>query len=485
MFDEDRTSREIESLPSEKSLCDSDSKDANGYAVIKPAHKSHSQPTTSSNTTPRRKSRRLSDFFTIPRIRPPTNYVSAAPTLGYERRLPSPSRPPRKSRPFREPVYTNEENINVTTDFDFGAEEELNFNLATVDDDFPEVTETEKDEKNLQADEVMERMKIRPLPPPPRPIRKPRDDKGEGLSYDYSQVKKNSENLTNNLNQETELKIINTELEVETESQEPEVEQHSNIVEPTVEQPSNVVKGVEFQDSTIDRPKPSSSQNVITAQKLNVAKLSIGEIESCRLVTSEVDSVTMQVSDIESEAGNLVIDSVQLRSNSPLIDRLSPIAQRSRLAPDNVDSASTRDVTPSSEDTAVPETSARSRISSMIPEVGSDEESTSTVTKVVRPSRRKPAKKEEASRSSVSETNQPTLAELMCQILQICHSSVGQAIHSLLEQIIPEDREKRNEVQAAIWVITIIVAGCLMLGLQTNEKIVHHHHWDFHFPPPH
>ncbi|XP_065217267.1 uncharacterized protein LOC135843264 isoform X2 [Planococcus citri] len=490
-IDDDRTSREIESLPSERSLCDSDSKDINGYSVIKSVKKSHSQPTTSapeSNTTPRRKSRRLSDFFTLPRIHTPTNYVSPPCTLPYERRLPSPSRPPRKSKPYTEPVYTNEENINVMTDF--GDEEELNFNLATVDDDIPDPDNNdEKDEKNLQTDEVMERMKIRPLPPPPRPIRKPKDDKSDTLSCDYSQVKKNTDNKTNNLNLDfNELKIINTNAEADKHPDESTAEQ--------LERSSAVIKTTNrFEDLALtSSPSSSSTLNVITAQRLNVselnvAKLSISEIESSKLTTSNVDTVTMQATDFKSERGHLVLNSVELASPS-IAERLSPILQDPRPILDNLESAS-RDVTPSSDEVPVQDIRERSRISSMIPEVGSDEESTSTAPKIVKPSRRKPIRKEkeESSRSTTTiaeaSTSQPTLAELMCQILQICHSSVGQAIHSLLEQVIPEDREKRNEVQAAIWVITIIIAGCLMLGLQSNEKIVHHHHWDFHFPPPH
>lgn len=444
--------------------------------------KSHSQPNTSpdSLTTPRRKSRRLSDFFTLPRIHTPTNYVSAASTLPYERRLPSPSRPPRmsKGKPYKEPVYTNEENINVTTDF--GDEEELNFNLATVDDDISDVNE--KDEKNLQTDEVMERMKIRPLPPPPRPIRKPKDEKNDTLTCDYSQVKKNIDNTTNNLNQDTnELKIINTNADTEKSPSQ-------SITD--LERSGAVITTNRFEDSALNTSSSSGTLNVITAQRLNVselnvAKLSINEIESSKLTTSNVDTVTMQTSDFKAERGHLVVNSVELTQPS-IAERLSPILREPRPILDNLESAS-RDVTPSSDEVPIQDIRERTRISSMIPEVGSDEESTSTATKVVKPSRRKPARKEESPRSTVSETNtnQPTLAELMCQILQICHSSVGQAIHALLEQVIPEDREKRNEVQAAIWVITIIIAGCLMLGLQSNEKIVHHHHWDFHFPPPH
>lgn len=236
----------------------------------------------------------------------------------------------------------------------------------------------------------------------------------------------------------------------------------------------------------LENTNPPGSFNSISASKLeiselSVAKLNVGEIESSRLLTSTVDSSRLQVSSIQSEAGTLLLNAVAFggSQSSPCSISGEPSLMVEQ-----------RDVTPSSDDAASEPAKQRPRISSMITEVGSDEEPNSKVAKVVRPNRRKQSLKRlsEASAScsySSADSDRPTLTDLMCQILQICHSSVGQAIHSLLEQIIPEDREKRNEVQAAIWVMTIIVAGCLMLGLQSNEKIVHHHHWDFHFPPPH
>lgn len=508
LMDEDRTSREIDSLPSEgKSIkedndfCDSDSKETtNGYSVIGKRPKSHSQPNESEipQNTARRKSRRLSDFFTLPRIHGPTNYIPPASlTLPHERR-PDPSRPTRnkgKSCSVKEPVYTNDENVHLSQSaINFDEEEVLNFDLATVEDDEPTadvpvvVAAVEKEEKNLQSDDIFEKMKGRPLPPPPRPGRKPRESgKGDDPSCDYSQVKKNIHHRTNKSDDHSpEPQPVNASLE-------------------QPEEPGSCDISVVDRGSTSTSPTTGTAAtglNIITAQRinvseLNVAKLNISEIESSRLVTSSVDTMTVHTSELRSDSGHLALRSVELTSScpvptttsttpQPLTQRLSPVSHEP-LSPD-----ANRDLSPSSEDTPSPvadeSSSARGRISSMVPEVGSDEEQGSMVTKVVRPNRRKSLKKEETASqtvATVADSSRATLAELMYQILQICHSSVGQAIHTLLEQVIPEDREKRNEVQAAIWVITIIVAGCLMLGLQSNEKIIHHHHWDFHFPPPH
>lgn len=561
LIDEDRTSREVESLPSEKSakddipFYDSDSKDGNGYAVIGASESRRESKAESegSRSMPRRVSRRISDFFTLPRIRVPTNYVPSAPQTLDRRRLPSPSRPPRRSRPNREPVYTNEENVTDTRpEINFEEEEQLNFNLATEDD------QEEDDPKNLQTDDILEKMKSRPLPPPPRPLRKPKDDH----KSDYSQCnKKKLGTCENNLNQNVEEKIINTSeiqgtLKSTWSSREmrtvtPDFERvtreqsHETFTEngfPTHSSRSSIERreasmhreddeksktdtrqrfqeiraknestnecsssntrsesnneisrraffntNVFTQTSQSTEICPNENRdltrepvNVITACKLNVSELNVGrlninEIESSKLVASTVESSTLQVSDVRTETGNLLFNSIDCS------ECLSSPEQCHILEVTDL-----KETTPQNEIESTDMQSTRSRFSSMIPEVGSDEESGSTVTKAIRPSRRRQSVKrdEVAVQPTPPENNRPSLAELMCQIIQICHSSIGQAIHSLLEQVIPEDREKRNEVQAAIWVITIIVAGCLMLGLQTNEKVVHHHHWDFHFPPP-
>ncbi len=212
-LDDDRTSREIDSLPSELSakdedFCDSDSKEINGYATIdKPSSVGDIKPSgRASDPTPRRKSRRFSDFFTLPRIRVPTNYVSpASQTLNY-RRLPRPSRPPRRTRSFRQTPFVNEnDHPSQPNEINFDEEEQLNFNLATEDD-----LELE-DPKNLQTNDILERMKTRPLPPPPRPTRKPKEELKNPPSPHYSQCSKKKFE-TNDLSYRTnvEEKIINT-----------------------------------------------------------------------------------------------------------------------------------------------------------------------------------------------------------------------------------------------------------------------------------
>lgn len=561
-IDEDRTSREVESLPSssatkdETAFYDSDSKDGSGYAVIgaSESRRESKAEFQSSQSTTRRKSRRISDFFTLPRIRPPTNYVPPVSLTLDHRRLPSPSRPPRRNRPNCKPIYTNENGIRADSSTGLNyEEEELNFNLATLDDDAQE----QDDFKNLQTDDILERMKSRPLPPPPKPLRKPKDDS----KNDYSQCNKNKININeNNLNQNFNEKIINTvevqgtlrsnwfsgdistvmqeftrttrELNFENftengfnQRSHSSMEQYGKCTLPgkkKLQTATRQISPFNNEESKNESPNECSNSNtrselnnetfkraffntnaftqtgqsteicpnenrndvkerlnIINACKLNVSELNVGrlninEIESSKLITSTVESSNLQVSDIPTVTDQLVFNSIDCA------DCLSSPEQCCIL-----DTVKLENQISSTEETEAP--SERSRLSSMIPEIGSDEESGSTVTKAVRPARRKHSVKsdEAVSQPKSDENNRPSLGELMSQILQICHSSVGQAIHSLLEQVIPEDREKRNEVQAAIWVMTIIIAGCLMLGLQTNEKIVHHHHWDFHFPPPH
>jgi hypothetical protein len=54
--------------------------------------------------------------------------------------------------------------------------------------------------------------------------------------------------------------------------------------------------------------------------------------------------------------------------------------------------------------------------------------------------------------------------------------------NKVVQQVVPEDTEKRRDLQAALCFLSIILAGMLILGFG-NEKTIHHHHWDFQFPP--
>ncbi|XP_024085587.1 uncharacterized protein LOC106661696 isoform X3 [Cimex lectularius] len=117
-------------------------------------------------------------FFTYPRraikslhktpVRPTRNYS----TLG-------PSRPPRRTRVFREPVYVDGDEPG---------------DLEGVENK----EDKHEDVRDLQSGEVVERIQGRPLPPPPRPPRKTKEDENmlQCISDQTDTLKENQENVT-------------------------------------------------------------------------------------------------------------------------------------------------------------------------------------------------------------------------------------------------------------------------------------------------
>jgi len=124
--------------------------------------------------------------------------------------------------------------------------------------------------------------------------------------------------------------------------------------------------------------------------------------------------------------------------------------------------------------------------SSMYPEVDSDEDRTSLMGVPTPPRRRsKPATRSSSTNNNVdgnAATVDPSVTELSCQLFRLCHSNVCSLFNKVVQQVVPEDTEKRRDLQAALCFLSIVLAGLLILGFG-NEKTVHHHHWDFQFPP--
>lgn len=124
--------------------------------------------------------------------------------------------------------------------------------------------------------------------------------------------------------------------------------------------------------------------------------------------------------------------------------------------------------------------------SSMYPEVDSDEDRTSLMGVPTPPRRRsKPATRSSSTNNNVggnAAAVDPSVTELSCQLFRLCHSNVCNLFNKVVQQVVPEDTEKRRDLQAALCFLSIVLAGLLILGFG-NEKTVHHHHWDFQFPP--
>lgn len=209
---------------------------------------------------------------------------------------------------------------------------------------------------------------------------------------------------------------------------------------------------------------------VMCAQRISVNELRVGKI----IVSDARGQRVLGVDDDESQSVQNV--ALQLRA---ACDDTAPQPQLQ-------------------DDTASVESS---RVSSMYPEVDSDEDRASVMAVPTPPRRRSRPAAGRGDRRPVRPSSQtddaaaaaatvdlsavatdPSITELSCQLFRLCHSNVCSLFNKVVQQVVPEDTEKRRDLQAALCFLSIILAGLLILGFG-NEKTVHHHHWDFQFPP--
>lgn len=212
---------EIETKPNESEVIKEQQitvRDSYDYAVVE---KTVTEKTVTHVTTPQRPSRPkpahpplpgrkeraaqhisnlknqgINFFFTYPRraiksfqreapVRPLRNYS----TVGHNNNRERPARPPRRSRVFREPVYAEGEIIPLKGEDEQDKNEENKLvssedrpeheKIIDMTDDLKDSTTEQEDAtetRDLQSGDIIEKMKGRPLPPPPRPPRKSKDD---------------------------------------------------------------------------------------------------------------------------------------------------------------------------------------------------------------------------------------------------------------------------------------------------------------------
>ncbi|XP_021922124.1 SH3 domain-containing protein C23A1.17 isoform X2 [Zootermopsis nevadensis] len=88
---------------------------------------------------------------------------------------------------------------------------------------------------------------------------------------------------------------------------------------------------------------------------------------------------------------------------------------------------------------------------------------------------------------SSSRGAEPSVGELSRQLVHACQGVTMRALHQLVQYVTPQVREgedKRRDLQIALCILLVLVAGLILMGFGSG-KTYHHHHWDYHFPPPH
>lgn len=81
-------------------------------------------------------------------------------------------------------------------------------------------------------------------------------------------------------------------------------------------------------------------------------------------------------------------------------------------------------------------------------------------------------------------TGEPSVSELSIQLFRACQNSVSRSVRHILSYISSHfgGGEDKKDVQMALVIFLVMIAGLIMLGVG-DGRTVHHHHWDFFNPP--
>lgn len=80
--------------------------------------------------------------------------------------------------------------------------------------------------------------------------------------------------------------------------------------------------------------------------------------------------------------------------------------------------------------------------------------------------------------------HEPTIVEAGTQFLRVCHNSVSRTIRHIFNSLMSyiSGAEDKKDVQMALVIFLVLIAGLIMFGL-SDSRTVHHHHWEFFNPP--
>lgn len=81
-------------------------------------------------------------------------------------------------------------------------------------------------------------------------------------------------------------------------------------------------------------------------------------------------------------------------------------------------------------------------------------------------------------------SHEPTIVEAGAQFLRVCHNSVSRTIRHIFNSLMSyiSGAEDKKDVQMALVIFLVLIAGLIMFGL-SDSRTVHHHHWEFFNPP--
>lgn len=80
--------------------------------------------------------------------------------------------------------------------------------------------------------------------------------------------------------------------------------------------------------------------------------------------------------------------------------------------------------------------------------------------------------------------HEPTITEAGANFLRVCHNSISRTIRNIFNSFVSyiSGTEDKKDVQMALVIFLVLIAGLIMFGL-SDSRTIHHHHWEFFNPP--
>ncbi|XP_013136558.1 PREDICTED: uncharacterized protein LOC106101767 isoform X2 [Papilio polytes] len=80
--------------------------------------------------------------------------------------------------------------------------------------------------------------------------------------------------------------------------------------------------------------------------------------------------------------------------------------------------------------------------------------------------------------------HEPTVTESGAQFIRACHHSITRTIRNIFNTFMSyiHGHEDKKDMQMALVIFLVLIAGLIMFGL-SDGRTVHHHHWEFFNPP--
>lgn len=77
-----------------------------------------------------------------------------------------------------------------------------------------------------------------------------------------------------------------------------------------------------------------------------------------------------------------------------------------------------------------------------------------------------------------------SISEAGAQFLRACHNSITRTIRNLFNSLITyiSGSDDKKDVQMALVIFLVLIAGLIMFGI-SDSRTIHHHHWEFFNPP--